>query len=197
MSYKWHFSGVMETTECTDVVKLLEEVDFEKAALHMKSLVGKLGTEDLLYFYGRYKQARCGKCQEAKPGFFEFQAKQKWTAWSDLGDMPKETAMKEYVEKMDEVDPGWLDRVDLTEEAAGSERAWVSVSTPAKEQADRDADIADESKTACDWIKEGNVEGVRTSLTDQLVRDFRQGHFWTLIFKFLLVQMYLLKSGVF
>ena len=27
----------METTESTDVVKLLEEVDFEKAAVHMKA----------------------------------------------------------------------------------------------------------------------------------------------------------------
>jgi len=161
----------METTESTDVVKLLEEVDFEKAALHMKCLVGKLGTEDLLYFYGRYKQARKGICTEPKPGFFEFQAKQKWTAWHELGDMPKQTAMREYVDKMDEVDPGWMDKVDLLGE--GGEKAWVSVSTPAKEQADRDVDIADEAKTACDWIKEGNVEGVRKSLTDQLVRDFR------------------------
>ena len=79
------FVSVMETTESTDVVKLLEEVDFEKAALHMKSLLGKLSTEDLLYFYGRYKQARCGRCTEDKPGFFDFQAKQKWAAWSQLG----------------------------------------------------------------------------------------------------------------
>jgi len=163
----------METTESTDVVKLLEEVDFEKAALHMKSLLGKLSTEDLLYFYGRYKQARCGRCTEDKPGFFDFQAKQKWAAWSQLGDMAKEEAMSQYVEKMDEVDPGWLDRVDLSSGEDGGEKCWVSVSSLAKEQADRDVQIEDEAKTVCDWIKEGNVRRVESSLTENDVRKYR------------------------
>jgi len=164
----------METTESTDVVKLLEEVDFEKAALHVKSLLGRLSTEDLLYFYGRYKQARCGRCTEEKPGFFDFQAKQKWAAWNQLGDMTKEEAMSQYVDKMDEVDPGWLDRVDLSSGCEeGGEKCWVSVSSLAKDQADRDVQIEDEAKTACDWIKEGNVDRFQKSVTESDVRGYR------------------------
>ena len=71
--------------------------------------------------------------------------------------MAKEDAMSQYVEKMDEVDPGWLDRVDLSSGEDGGEKCWVSVSSLAKEQADRDVQIEDEAKTVCDWIKEGNV----------------------------------------
>ena len=43
----------METTESTDVVKLLEEVDFEKAAVHMKArttFMPNLQGEKLLFF---------------------------------------------------------------------------------------------------------------------------------------------------
>jgi len=164
----------METTESTDVVKLLEEVDFEKAAVHMKSLVGRLETEDLLFFYGRYKQARSGPCQEPKPSFFEFQAKQKWNAWTQLGNMSKEQAMQEYVDKMDEVDPGWLDKVDLSSaDPDEKEMSWVTVSSLARDQRDRDVSVADESKTVLDWIKEGDVERVRQSLTPDISQNFR------------------------
>lgn len=34
-------------------------------------------------------QASAGKCNEPKPGAFDFVGKAKWTAWNDLGDLSK------------------------------------------------------------------------------------------------------------
>lgn len=82
--------------------------EFEAAAAFVRSVLSsKSSPDDLLYLYGRYKQALDGPCDVKKPGFFDFQAKQKWTAWKNLGQMPKIEAMREYVEKVQELDPNF------------------------------------------------------------------------------------------
>ena len=83
---------------------------FDNAAKYLPGISQKLSPDTLLYFYARYKQAHVGPCNVNKPGFFDFQGKQKWSAWKSLGEMPRETAMMEYIEKLDEVDPGWQDK---------------------------------------------------------------------------------------
>ena len=60
---------------------------FENATEYVKTIIGKLTAEDLLFFYGRYKQATIGPCNVDKPSFFDFQGKEKWNAWKNLGDM--------------------------------------------------------------------------------------------------------------
>ena len=60
---------------------------FQNATEYVKTIIGKLTAEDLLFFYGRYKQATIGPCNVDKPSFFDFQGKQKWNAWKNLGDM--------------------------------------------------------------------------------------------------------------
>ena len=60
---------------------------FENATEYVKTIIGKLTAEDLLFFYGRYKQATVGPCNVDKPSFFDFQGKQKWNVWKNLGDM--------------------------------------------------------------------------------------------------------------
>ena len=62
---------------------------FHYATEHMKTLVGTLDSEDLLFFYGRYKQSTIGPCNIDKPSFFDFTGKQKWNAWKNIGDMSK------------------------------------------------------------------------------------------------------------
>ena len=57
---------------------------------------------------------------------------------------------------------GWLDKVDLSSaDPDEKEMSWVTVSSLARDQRDRDVSVADESKTVLDWIKEGDVERVR------------------------------------
>lgn len=78
--------------ENSDLVK-----KFEAAAEFFRlNLSSKSSPEELLYFYSLYKQAKEGPCNSPKPGVFDFQAKQKWTAWKNLGEMSKKNAMREY-----------------------------------------------------------------------------------------------------
>jgi acyl-CoA-binding protein len=65
----------------------------------------------MLAFYGLFKQAREGKCNVPKPGFFDFEGKKKWQAWSDVGeDVSREAARARYVALLDDVDPEWRDK---------------------------------------------------------------------------------------
>ncbi|TNN81437.1 ATP-dependent zinc metalloprotease YME1L1 [Liparis tanakae] len=53
----------------------------------------------LLMFYSYYKQATLGPCNISRPlGFWDTSGKDKWDAWSSLGKMTKEEAMRNYVE---------------------------------------------------------------------------------------------------
>ena len=64
----WEFPAI---TAPPDVNKMEEELEqlFEKAANHLKSLVGKLETEQLLYFYARFKQV-CQKVTKLDAFYF-------------------------------------------------------------------------------------------------------------------------------
>ena len=60
-------------------------------------------SDDLrLKFYGFFKQATEGSNQSKKPGFLDPVGKYKWEAWTKLGDMSKEDAMKAYVDTFTE-----------------------------------------------------------------------------------------------
>lgn len=147
---------------------------FEKAANHLKSIIGKLETKHLLELYGFYKQATEGPCNTPKPSWYEMQAKQKWEAWHVLGDMTCEAAMKSYVQLISELDHGWRD-ANLSSEGNGGnggKNGWVAVSC----FSNTDEYLDDADKTIFDWVKEGNVEKVqefaqKSSLADSNVID--------------------------
>nr|KAF6412591.1 acyl-CoA binding domain containing 6 [Molossus molossus] len=80
---------------------------FEKAAAHLQGLVHVASREQLLYLYARYKQVKVGNCNTPKPGFFDFEGKQKWEAWKALGDSSPRQAMQEYIAAVRKLDPGW------------------------------------------------------------------------------------------
>ena len=132
---------------------------FEKAAAFLPGSLGKFTQEDLLYLYGRFKQANDGLNNRPKPGFFDFQGKQKWQAWKDLGDMSKEEAMTQYIQRVEERCPGWEKQEEGEEGGGGGGLAgWVSVSTMKKPE---EEEIDEEEKTLSDFVKEGNEEAVR------------------------------------
>jgi acyl-CoA-binding protein len=147
---------------------------FEKAANHLKSIIGKLETKHLLELYGFYKQATEGPCNISKPYWYEMQAKQKWEAWQALGDMTRETAMKSYVQLISELDHGWRDANVILEgsEGSGGKSGWVAVSC----MSNTDQYLDDADKTVFDWVKEGNVGKVwefaqKASLPESNVTD--------------------------
>ena len=146
--------------------KLLDT--FEKAAEHLKSIVGSVDTSQLLELYSYYKQATEGPCNIPKPSWYEMQAKQKWQAWQSLGDMSREDAMANYVRLISEIDPAWTNENSNYE---SGRTGWVSVSC----LSNTDEYLDDKDKTIFDWVKEGNAEKVyefaRKSSNDSNVTD--------------------------
>lgn len=56
-----------------------------------------------LKFYALFKQAKEGPNTTPKPSFYEIVARYKWEAWTKLGDMSKEEAMRGYVNELKQV----------------------------------------------------------------------------------------------
>ncbi|XP_012723866.2 acyl-CoA-binding domain-containing protein 5A [Fundulus heteroclitus] len=69
----------------------------------------------MLMFYSYYKQATMGPCHIPRPtGFWGNRGKAKWDAWSSLGNMTKEEAMKNYIEHIQLI----LETIPISEEVA-------------------------------------------------------------------------------
>lgn len=61
-----------------------------------------LTQDQKLSMYGLFKQAEVGPCNTERPGIFDQTGRYKHDAWSKLGDMSKEDAMKKYIEVVNE-----------------------------------------------------------------------------------------------
>ncbi|KAM6918325.1 acyl-CoA-binding domain-containing protein 5A-like [Xenentodon cancila] len=69
----------------------------------------------MLMFYSYYQQATMGPCNIPRPtGFWDARGKAKWDAWSSLGNMTKEEAMKNYVEDIQLI----LETIPISDEVA-------------------------------------------------------------------------------
>lgn len=135
---------------------------FENAAVYVRTVGARLDSSKLLFFYGRFKQAKEGPCNVPKPGFFDFQGKQKWEAWRCLGNMSKEQAMAEYVAAVTDLDSSWTKTVCAGEDVKGGPGGWVTVSTMLEPEENR---MSDEDKTVFDWCKEGNLAAVQRCIS--------------------------------
>jgi diazepam-binding inhibitor (GABA receptor modulator, acyl-CoA-binding protein) len=72
---------------------------FETAVRESKTLAEKPGNETLLKLYSLYKQATEGDNPGEPPSNpFDFVAKAKYEAWTELSGKTKEQAMQEYVD---------------------------------------------------------------------------------------------------
>jgi len=60
----------------------------------------EVSERDKLEFYGLFKQSTIGPCESKQPSTFDLQARYKWQAWKSLGNLDKDTAKKNYVEKL-------------------------------------------------------------------------------------------------
>ena len=56
-----------------------------------------------LRFYAFFKQATEGPNDTAKPAFYDIVGKYKWQAWTELGNMSREEAMRGYVNELKKV----------------------------------------------------------------------------------------------
>lgn len=143
------FNDIFSDQQCDEM-----ETKFNKACDYVQQLANQLDANQLLKFYGLYKQATVGPCNIAKPGIFSMNARAKWNAWNDLGALNKEIAMKSYITKLDEIESDWNEHDPSKTKA--KKPAWVSVSTPIIENDDDNKG----EKTLIDHAKEGNIDEI-------------------------------------
>jgi len=75
--------------------------NFNKACKIVKVLPKRPSDDDLLYLYGRYKQATIGDINQPKPsGLFNIKEKKKWDAWYMNKTKSKNLSMNEYIDKV-------------------------------------------------------------------------------------------------
>ncbi|KAJ1171946.1 hypothetical protein NDU88_003803 [Pleurodeles waltl] len=129
---------------------------FQQAADRLQGMVHVASREQLLYLYARYKQVKVGKCNIPKPGFFDFEGKQKWEAWKALGDASAEQAMKEYVSTVRTLDPSWTPQAG---EQKSVERK-TAFGGPVVSSLYQEETIREEDKDIFDYCRENNIEHV-------------------------------------
>ena len=76
---------------------------FDECAENAKKSLTDTSDDDLLVLYSMYKQATLGDCTTTRPGFFDFVGKKKWDTWDGIKGKSKDDAMKEYIDKVDEL----------------------------------------------------------------------------------------------
>lgn len=120
---------------------------FEKAVSFVSG--SNLSDVDLqLKFYGFYKQALEGKCNQPKPPLYDLKGRKKWYAWFEMGSMTKEEAMGSYI--------GLVKMINPTFET--EKTGWVTVSTFINDE----RPLLENEKTISDWVKEGDLERVKS-----------------------------------
>ncbi|XP_058064241.1 uncharacterized protein LOC131213978 [Anopheles bellator] len=135
-------------------VDSLEDQHFVKATKFIELNTSSFPQNQLLSFYGLYKQATVGPCTTNIPGILHPQARAKWYAWNKLHQLDKSSAKLEYVKLLDELQPDW-------DSSRGS--AWVSVSRPKRQEEDECIDEEEEHLLTTN-IKDSWLEGVRHEL---------------------------------
>ncbi|XP_024272937.1 acyl-CoA-binding domain-containing protein 6 [Oncorhynchus tshawytscha] len=137
------------------------EHEFEAAADRLRDLLQTASREQLLYLYARYKQVKVGKCNTAKPGFFDFEGQRKWTAWKQLEDMSAEQAMQEYVSCVTSLDP------DSSQKERRERR--TGFGGPTVSSLYQEEMIREEDKNIFDYCRENNIEHITTAISSKEV----------------------------
>ncbi|XP_062990538.1 acyl-CoA-binding domain-containing protein 6 [Elgaria multicarinata webbii] len=138
---------------------------FERAAQRVAALVAAASKEQLLYLYARYKQVKCGTCNTPKPGFFDFEGKQKWEAWKALGDTSSEQAMRDYVATVKKLDPTWNPQIA---EKKGKEGK-AGFGGPVVSSLYQEETIREEDKNIFDYCRENNIDHVTKAIRSKKV----------------------------
>jgi acyl-CoA-binding protein len=79
------------------------EQSFRDAAARIKSWHMTPSNGDLLFLYGLYKQATQGDCDIPQPWAVQVEARAKWEAWNKNKKMDTFTAMRNYIDKVEEL----------------------------------------------------------------------------------------------
>lgn len=81
----------------------MSQAEFEKAAEEVKRLKTQPTDQEMLFIYSHYKQSTVGDINTERPGMLDLKGKAKWDAWNQLKGTSKESAMKAYIDKVEEL----------------------------------------------------------------------------------------------
>jgi len=87
---------------------------FSRATKFVAANSGCIPGEELIAFYGLYKQATCGKCQEPRPSILSFSASQKWESWNSYRRLSREEAELAYVRRLEAIFPDFSSARDIS-----------------------------------------------------------------------------------
>lgn len=80
------------------------EQSFRDAAARIKTRAASTPSmSDLLILYGLYKQVTEGGCNIAQPWAIQVEARAKWEAWNKNKSMDRMNAMRNYIDKVEEL----------------------------------------------------------------------------------------------
>jgi diazepam-binding inhibitor (GABA receptor modulating acyl-CoA-binding protein) len=79
------------------------EKSFQDAAARIKTRKTTPSNGDLLILYGLYKQATAGDCNVAQPWAVQIESRAKWEAWNKNKGMERMSAMRKYIDKVEEL----------------------------------------------------------------------------------------------
>ena len=82
------------------------EKSFQDAAARIKTRKTTPPNGDLLILYGLYKQATAGDCNVAQPWAVQIESRAKWEAWNKNKGMERMSAMRKYIDKVEELMSG-------------------------------------------------------------------------------------------
>ena len=74
---------------------------FDQAIADSKNLSERPDNATLLKLYALYKQGSVGDNNDLKPGFSDMVARAKWDAWHKLKGVPRDDAMRQYIDLVD------------------------------------------------------------------------------------------------
>ncbi|KAK7095059.1 acyl-CoA-binding domain-containing protein 6-like [Littorina saxatilis] len=145
---------------------------FKAATIYVRQNGAKFDADKLLYFYARYKQVNEGPCTAPKPGMFDFQGKQKWESWKQLGNMTKTEAMLEYMSLLSNLEPDWQHNHGHGTEDGGTgddqtlrDRTRSGMGVAVSTMVCPDEQLSDGDKTIFHWCQEGSMDKVKEMLT--------------------------------
>ncbi|XP_032883761.1 uncharacterized protein C1orf21 homolog isoform X1 [Amblyraja radiata] len=109
----------------------------------------------------KIERITCGKCDLPKPSFFDFESRQKWKAWKEMGDKTEQQAMQEYIATVKEMDPEWNPQ--------DSKEDCVVFVGPVVSSLYQEENVREEDKTIFDHCIENNIDHVCKAIVSKNV----------------------------
>jgi len=118
--------------------------------------------EIMLKFYGYYKQATVGPCNDIKPNFWDVIRRAKWEAWHKLGIMGEEEAMTRYVDELKQI----IETMSFSSDVA----AFMETLGPFYESIEEEENESSPADSGIE-LEAGNINALLGNFDESMVQD--------------------------